>query len=301
MSTPVRSILKQLDNSKIYDILTFINNPYYDTMFAQADHNFHLYNGRHIPSQWNNEVLPKPPNYNFTITPDIPINIDCNFILIHNKFHQFDVGKLLSRFWHLPVILVHQVPPRELKFNMEWKTIQNRIGNLNIYLGPKIQEEWDQPGFIINPGIGIPEYNEKKHHISHILCKKEEQGIINNLVNSRINYVSKFNFGDSLIFINTTTNFFPIHMLHAMSAGALVITQRKSDIEDIIQHEENGILIDDPLEIPRVISVYKNQPGKCAEIGMRARQTIIDKYNTEQFLKSINIAFKQITNITYVR
>jgi len=184
---------------------------------------------------------------------------------------------------------------------MEWRTIQARVGDVNVYLGNKIQEDWDQPGFIVHPGIGIPEYHGDKHRISHIICKKEEQGIVNNLVNLGLNFVSGHDFDDSLIFLNTTTNFYPVHMLHAMAHGALVITQRKPEIEEIIQHESNGVLIDDPMEIPVVIQHYKNLPSKCLEIGLRARQTIIDRYNKEQFLKSINIAFQQAASITYTR
>lgn len=70
-------------------------------------------------------------------------------------------------------------------------------------------------------------------------------------------------------------------MLEAMSAGCLVIGSKTAPVEEVIRHEDNGILVDffSTDEIAsRAIDVLAD-PHAHDMIRTRARQTIIDRYD----------------------
>ena len=70
-------------------------------------------------------------------------------------------------------------------------------------------------------------------------------------------------------------------MLEAMSAGCLVIGSKTQPVEEIIQHQDNGLLVDffDTQAIADAAVDALANPGAYRTIRQRARRTIIDNYD----------------------
>jgi hypothetical protein len=305
MSTPVRSILRSLqkpDNSPL-NVITFTNYPYYDSMFARTNNLFHCYNGTQLPSDWREEVLPKPPNHLYSISPDIPLNIDCDLILAHNKLHQFEASKALSRFWHLPVALVHQFAPRDFKYHTEWKNIQARQGHTNIFLSAKIQEEWQSPGFIINPGVVTPDEitpAKVSGAIGHLPCTKDELKLLHNMIGN-MEFIKQGDMSGIDILVNTTNAFYPIHILHAMAHGKIVVTIAMPELENIITHEETGFIIKDVTDFKKIIAHIRHNSNTLQDMRIKAHNHIKQNFPMQDFCKKMSIALEETSQITYTR
>lgn len=303
MSTPVRSLLKSvtLRENKPLDIVSFINYPYYDSMLATTQHKFHMYQGQKLPSNWDSETLPKPHNVLLDVNPDLSLSLDANIVLCHNRLQQFDLASMFANFWHLPICLIHQLMPRNMKYHHEWKNIQLRKGQSNIFLSKKIQEEWELPGYIIPPGIPtIDVDSSKQKEIAHIWCSPNERKLITNTIGPT-SFVKGADFSSSLILVNSTTQFFPIHALIAMGMGCLVVSHEMDELKDVIEHEVNGIFYRDIDKLRSTVEYYKQRPAKCLEMGQKAKETITKLFPVEAFIKRMNLALLDTAEMVYTR
>ncbi len=72
-------------------------------------------------------------------------------------------------------------------------------------------------------------------------------------------------------------------MLEAMAAGCLVIGSRTSPVEEIIRHEQNGLLVDffSPQELVSAVQRVCEDPARMQGMRENARNTIIDRYDLE--------------------
>lgn len=70
-------------------------------------------------------------------------------------------------------------------------------------------------------------------------------------------------------------------MLEAMATGCLVIASRTAPVEEVVQHQENGLLADffSPTEIAERVIAALEEPEAFQGIRQRARQTIVESYD----------------------
>jgi glycosyltransferase involved in cell wall biosynthesis len=70
-------------------------------------------------------------------------------------------------------------------------------------------------------------------------------------------------------------------MLEAMSAGCLVIGSRTPPVEEVLKHEENGLLVDffSVEELANAVDSALANPERMNELRQNARKTIIEKYD----------------------
>ncbi len=76
-------------------------------------------------------------------------------------------------------------------------------------------------------------------------------------------------------------------VMEAMSAGALVVASRTSPVEEVIQHEHNGLLVDffDVDSLARTIDRALTERQQLATLREKARQTIQVHYELRDCLK----------------
>ena len=74
-------------------------------------------------------------------------------------------------------------------------------------------------------------------------------------------------------------------MLEAMSAGCIVVGSATRPVQEIIRHNENGLLVDffSPVDIADAVIDVLNNPNAFNRLRIAARETIVDNYD----LKSI--------------
>jgi|SRR6185312_2771741 len=70
-------------------------------------------------------------------------------------------------------------------------------------------------------------------------------------------------------------------MMEAMAAGCVVIGSRTPPVEEVITNDENGLLVDffSPQQLVEAIQRVCEDPIKAHELGERARQTVVDRYD----------------------
>ena len=110
MPTQVQSILRKATRKKgeLLNLLIFMGENHYDMSLAETGHNFMVLN---IPGAkgWN-PCYPIPKNY--TVIPNsnnqarLPLYLDFDAIIIHDRLQQYDVASLLNVEYQLPLILV---------------------------------------------------------------------------------------------------------------------------------------------------------------------------------------------------
>jgi len=90
-------------------------------------------------------------------------------------------------------------------------------------------------------------------------------------------------------------------MLEAMSCGAVVIGSKTAPVEEVIEHQKNGLLVDffDYNEIAHTISRVLSDYQSSRQLGINARKTIVDNYdlNTICLPKMLNI-IETVSGIT---
>jgi glycosyltransferase involved in cell wall biosynthesis len=76
-------------------------------------------------------------------------------------------------------------------------------------------------------------------------------------------------------------------VMEAMSAGALVVASRTAPVEEVIQHEHNGLLVDffDVEALTKTIDRALTERRQLASVRMKARQTIQVHYELRDCLK----------------
>ena len=85
--------------------------------------------------------------------------------------------------------------------------------------------------------------------------------------------------------------------LLAMAAGVPVIASRVGGLPEIIQHGENGLLVENNVaEIADAIRRLENDPELAQRIGRAARQTVKDQFSIEQMVANTVAAYRQVIN-----
>jgi glycosyltransferase involved in cell wall biosynthesis len=71
--------------------------------------------------------------------------------------------------------------------------------------------------------------------------------------------------------------------LEAMSAGRVVVASNTGPVQEVIEHGVNGLLFDffDPVALSRQVIDVLGNPGAYQDLGRRARQTVMDRYDLQ--------------------
>ena len=70
-------------------------------------------------------------------------------------------------------------------------------------------------------------------------------------------------------------------MLEAMAAGCLVVGSRTAPVEEVIRHEENGLLVNffSPQELVDAVQRVCDEPARMQQLRENARRTVIERYD----------------------
>jgi glycosyltransferase involved in cell wall biosynthesis len=85
-------------------------------------------------------------------------------------------------------------------------------------------------------------------------------------------------------------------VLEAMSSGKPVISTRSVGAIDLIDHGENGLLIEgnDTSSLTRALEMFMRDPGLLRVMGERARRLIVSEYSIEQMVFSYDQVYTEL-------
>lgn len=101
----------------------------------------------------------------------------------------------------------------------------------------------------------------------------------------------------SRVFLNTSTvSPIPTVLLEAMSCGCAVVSTENCMIPEVITNGVNGFMSNDIDELGNYCKILLEDEELAKKMGEAARQTILEKFNLEQFLNTWNNAFYRVIN-----
>lgn len=92
-----------------------------------------------------------------------------------------------------------------------------------------------------------------------------------------------------LIFPSEWLETFGLGIIEAFACGVPVIASKQKTIEEIVEHDVNGLLFEpgDAHDLARIIKEYWDKPEQLQEMGKEARHSFLNKYSKQQKYNSL--------------
>lgn len=333
MSNVIRSITRaatRKDNEPL-NILTFPTHESFESGLAQTGHNFYAYRDQTV-KDWNHTYRSLPENYTL-LNPakgvgQFPSDVDFDLVLSQNKFGQFKLAKQFADTWQLPLISLEHTLPFPSWSQTYINQLKQMRGDVNVFISEFSRKAWgwgDNEAVVVHHGIDTECFKPDDGG--------ERQRFLLSVVNDWMNrdWCCGFKFwreatrdlpvyvlgatpglsqparnlkelADAYraaqIFVNTSlVSPIPTALLEAMASGCCVVSTDTCMIPEIIQDGVNGVLCKTPENMKKKLKALLDHPAWCQEMGQRARQTIIEKFNLPAFTNSWNEIFKYTSAI----
>ena len=268
-------------------------------------------------SGWKTTVS-KLPNNIFVLTKDISqiSSTEFDFIMCHDRLHEFDLAHAISQTLHIPLLTVDHVSsaikqklPMASKIEADTQQFLYRVGDINISTSKAIKDSWSSSTYGIS--IEIPPFVEQYSN-----TEKTKSFVIDNNIPSQ--YASQLEqivsgsecelrFGDKneidisafKFYINTWNNI-DNKTLEAMSFGCITFSPRSEETERVIEHGVNGILYDNIEDLKQLMS--EAATGKYDEIAKASIDYISSNYsNKVEYNKKWNQVLSFLSNSFFTR
>lgn len=322
MYNPIQSTVQKVQNreAKKYKILCVPTHESYATNLSKTGHEFYMLQGDNI-KKWDFHTKPLPPNHyllNQNFPPHFPKGIEFDLILSQERTFQLPMfADMAQKLGIAHIHIDHTMPPP----NWTAKTIErsNKIAvhkkifitefNLKAFGGDPTKD------IVLPHGIDTSVYTGFKPASEpfgvsvvnlfpqrNIFCgwdlwksvaEKRKIKLIgenpgmSESAKSTADLVSQLS--SARYFLNTSQwSPVPLSLLEAMSVGLPIVSTSKQEIPQIIQHGVNGFLADSSEDIIKYIDILSNDMDLATKMGAAARQTIIDRFNIDQFIEKWN-------------
>ncbi len=104
------------------------------------------------------------------------------------------------------------------------------------------------------------------------------------------------NYREHSIFVNTSQiSPIPSSMLEAAASGAAIVSTSTCAIPEIFTDGYDAFLSNDVSILRKRIEELLASPERAREMGLRARQTILDRFSMDRFVNDWNCLFNRVT------
>lgn len=317
------------DDNKPLNILCAVAHERYEVGLSKCNVEFWAWQGPGI-KPWNSKYAPVPENYHLLNAKlgnrQLPIHVDIDLCLSHNRFAHFEVLKSIARQIQVPLInLEHTLPPPGMPTGM-LKYARSMSGDKDVFISEYSREKW---GWEKSDKVSIIHHGVD----TELFCPSdsEREDLVCSVVNDWINrdWCCGFNlwqqitnwpnsdlplnvWGDtkelsisapdvpslvkeyqrSRIFLNTSLiSPVPTVLLEAMSSGCAVVSTDTCMIPEFIQHGENGFLGKNAQELRKYVDLLRRDKDLADKMGKAARKTIVDNFSMDKFVNNWNKIF----------
>lgn len=327
MNTPIGSICRAATHRERLNILTFPTHERYETGLCQTGHNFYAWRGQNI-KDWNENYAPCPDNYSLLKHQSIPIDLEFDLILSQNKFGQFPIAVKLAKDFHLPLVTLEHTLPMP-NWGNQLIEFQKMKGDIDIFISDYSRQQWgwNNTARIIHHGIDTELFSpsdnidQKLHVLSvvndfvnrdyccgYTLWSNVTAGLPTKLLGdtpglsqpakSTTDLVNAYR--SARVFLNTSLiSPVPTVMLEAMSCGCAIVSTSNCMIPEVITNGVNGFICDNVDDMRRCISKLLEDEKLSRELGVAARQTIVEKFNLNNFVKNWSDVFREAASIIF--
>jgi glycosyltransferase involved in cell wall biosynthesis len=292
--------------------MTNVNANFY--LWQSSDNSIKSWNPTYRPLPNNHYLLNKALGDN-----QIPDYIDLDVVLSQNKFGQFPVAKRISTLYNIPLISIeHCLPPPNWSED-QLIAVKKMKGDINLFISDFSRKAWgwnETEADVIIHGIDTHTFSPLKHlkrdsvllSIANLWTERDwclnftgwqriTKGLPVRVVGDTpglsrpakdLNELVHF-YRTSQIYLNTTTySPIPTVVLEAMSCECVPVALNNSMLPEVIEHGDNGYLANSEAEARKYCEYLLENPNVCRTMGERARQTIVEKFNLENFVQNWN-------------
>ena len=312
----VKSIVRRATRGdKLNIIVVGATHERYESELARTGHSFFcLDHGK----KWNTKYAPIPENY--YIINQIPYHEEFDLILLHTSGERYGIAKQIQEYCQVPILKHCHVLPSS---NEEVTLFQQELVDLNTFISDFSKKAWGCSGDTITHGLDTsfwtPGNEERENHLLSVVnywadrdwaCGWNLWKSITGRTKIPIRIVGdnptiskpaknvlelRDIYQKSSIFLNTSLHSpVPMALLEAMACGCAIVSTATCMIPEIIQHEENGLISNNPDELREYCKTLLENPARAKSLGDKARKTIEEKYNIEKFKESWNNTFNKV-------
>jgi glycosyltransferase involved in cell wall biosynthesis len=335
MPSAVGTILqKATRKNKQYNILTFSTHERYQGELAKTGHQFYLLHGDGI-KKWNKTFGPVPSNHTLLDGSkgsfQIPNDIEFDFILSQSKSHM-QVARQLSLNLNIPIVSSELTTPMPQWTNGYIQNLKQHFsGHINVFITEWSRDQWgysENEAFVIehaidsnifSPDESIPkqpyvltvanEYPQRDWCLGFGIYQRITKDLPTHPIGDSIGFSKAAESIDDLVreyqtaqvFLNTSTfSPVPTALLEAMSCGCAIVTTASAGIPSVVENGVNGFISNDEGELRTYLQKLLNNPQLCEELGKRARQTVVDRFNIDRFISQWNQIFDKAANLIFI-
>jgi glycosyltransferase involved in cell wall biosynthesis len=321
LSSSILRATNRREYSKL-NILCINHDESFQVMLAQTGHNFYFLHHPQI-RPWDRSIRPLPKNCILLSGKEpkdqIKQEMQFDLALCQNRMHDFQLLWGICRQISCPILIAENALTFPDMNPFEAEALANQQYNISVFNSEFLANSWgfetsDDDIFAIPYGIDTEFFKGwcgkdgkiltivndyiKKNAISGFNCwSKVTNGLPTNPVGNTKDFSKATKNIDELlkvyqnasVFLNTSSWLScPKSVLEAMSVGCPVVTTATTILPEIIENGVNGYISHDEKELREMVIELLENPAKGMEFGERARKTIIEKFNINNFKDSWN-------------
>lgn len=317
----VRSINRNIDEP--LNILSGPTHAAVDCNLARTGHNF--YYMRHetfVPWKLNQKPLPK----NCILFDNIMPDMEFDLIIGQNIFSQMQIFRQIQQQYQVPLIrLEHTTTMDTVWSDKKIKALGVDLqGDVNVFITDYSRRAWgfdETNSLVIRHGIDLKEfdggwtgqdkriltiandYANRDYFLGFQLYKAITQQLPVNPVGDTPGFSKpttsfeelKNHYKNSAVFLNTSLRSpIPHSLLEAAAMGMPIVSTNNCAISELIEHNVNGLLTNDPNEMRQYLVQLLQNPDLGKKLGQAARKTIKEKFTISKFVERWNAVFSQL-------
>lgn len=308
------------DYGRPLNILLINHKESYQVMLARTGHNFYF---MHHPklAPWNIATRPIPPNCHLLSGDDKIANfrydVDFDLIICQNRSQQYPILLQVAKQLCCPILNLEYslTAPDANPYYVE--SLMYQPYNLTVFSSEFVSNSWgadieDDDVKIIPHGIDtdfftgwtggdnkvltiVNNYRHRNNTMGFDLFTQITKcfpmnpfGNTHGVSRATKNINELLNiYQRASVFVNTSIwHACPMVLLEAMSVGCPVVTTSSAMLTEIVADGVNGFIADDIDSMKTKIQKILDDPEMAKEMGQKARQTMIDRFGSERFIKN---------------
>lgn len=321
----IRSILRRQQRQEPLNILTFCTHERYEQKLCQTGHNFYSIN---YGKEWDKDYGEIPENY-YSVR-EVPHYVDFDLILCHTACDRLRVSHNIQNDFNIPILLhMHVLPDARNDISTQVNQFQYATANVNqkSFISEFSMKAWgssERDATFIEHGIETDFWNIDTEAQRENACLS----VVNDWPNrdwccgwklwqntiainteamlpvrvfgkspglsepaQSIDHLRQI-YQTSKIFYNTSLHSpVPTSLLEAMACGCAIVSTATCMIPEIIEHEKNGLISNDPNELRQFLERLLQDDDLATKLGQEARNTIVERYGLQRHLDNWNKLF----------
>ena len=315
------------------NIITYPTHERQNTPFEKVNANFFLWQGEGIKN-WEDKYAPLPKNFILLNPKhgdkQIPDYITPDVVFSQNKMAHYPISRKIAQKYDIPLVNLEHCLPWPNISQQQFQQMFSMQGNVNVFISDYSRKKWgfdESNSVVIEHGVDSSLFSPPTEELKRegvMVCVNDYinrdwccgysifQQITGHPNNPSFNYKIVGNtpglsepaksvpdlvnhYNTSKVFLCTST-VSPISfaLLEAMSCGLPVVAMATCAVPEIITHNHNGMISNNPEDLQKYCLELLEDEDKRKELGNNARKTIIERFSLEKFVNNWEKVFRSL-------